>query len=65
MSSTYPTTPEAAAWALFKEIIEADPSLTSRTSNQSIASFMLDLFAECILAANGERKTPSGWETMQ
>ena len=55
MSGTYLETPEAAAFALFKEIIEADPSLTSRTSNQPDASYMLDLFSECLVAANGKR----------
>ena len=65
MNSTYPETPEAAAFALFKEIIEADPSLTSRTSNQPVASYMLDLFSECLVAANGKRSPQHERETLQ
>ena len=45
MTSAYPETLEAAAFAPFKEILEADPSLTSRASNQLVASYMLDTVA--------------------
>jgi hypothetical protein len=58
-------TPEAAAFALFKEILEADPTLTSRTSNQPIAAYMLDLYAECLVATNGDRKPQHEREMLQ
>jgi hypothetical protein len=65
MSGTYPETPEAVAFALFNQILEADPSLTSRTSNQPVASYMLDLFAECLVAAEGKRQSQHERETLQ
>jgi hypothetical protein len=55
--TTYPNSPEGVALALFNQILDADSSLTSRASNQPVAAYMLDLFAECVAAAHGERKT--------
>jgi hypothetical protein len=55
--TTYPDSLEGVAFALFNQILESDPSLTSRASNQPVAEYMLDLFAECVAAAHGERKT--------
>ena len=50
-----PETPEATALALLYLILEQDRSLTSRTSNQPVAAYLLDLYAECLTAANGDR----------
>jgi hypothetical protein len=65
MNRTYPETPEAVAFALFNQILEVDPSLTSRTSNQPVASYMLDLFAGCLVAAEGKRQPQHQRETLQ
>jgi hypothetical protein len=51
-----PNTPEAVAFALFKRITKADPSLVTGSASQPIAAAMLDLFAECLKAAEGERE---------
>jgi hypothetical protein len=50
-----PETPEATALALLYLILEQDRSLTSRTSNQPVAAYLLDLYAECLQAAIGDR----------
>ena len=56
----YPETAEGAALALLYLIIEQDRSLTSRMSNQPVAAYLLDLYAECLRAANGDRGDPRG-----
>jgi hypothetical protein len=50
-----PETPEAVGLALLYLILEQDRSLTSRTSNQPVAAYLLDLYAECLQAAIGDR----------
>ena len=37
----FPETPEAVAFALFNQVLEADPSLTSRASDQPVATYMI------------------------
>jgi hypothetical protein len=56
----YPETPEATALALLYLIVDQDRSLTSRTSNLPVAAYLLDLYAECLRAASGDRKDPRG-----
>ena len=53
--SNFPETPEAAAYALLRMIIEQDKSLTSRMGNQPVAAYLLNLYGQCLAAANGDR----------
>jgi hypothetical protein len=50
-----PETTEAVAYELLRLILLQDRSLTSRATNQPVAAYILDLFAECLSAANGNR----------
>jgi hypothetical protein len=55
--------PESVAWKLFEKILEQDDQVKS---NLPAAARMLDLFAECLRAANGDRMPidgipPTGW----
>lgn len=52
-SGAFPECPEGVALALLYMIVEQDRSLTSRTSNQPVASFILDLYKQCLDATTG------------
>jgi hypothetical protein len=58
----HPDSPEACALILLEEILEKDDQTKS---NLPPAARMLDLFAECLIAVNGDRLIPkemgSGW----
>lgn len=56
LAGKVPETPEGAALVLLHLIIEADRSLTSRTANQPVAAYILDLYAQCLEAASGDRR---------
>jgi hypothetical protein len=47
-----PDTPEGAAWELFKEILRAEEE-AGHGSNETPRTRMLNLYAECLKAANG------------
>jgi hypothetical protein len=51
----FPETPEGVGLALLYLIVEQDRSLTSRTANQPVAAYLLDLYGECLAAARGDR----------
>jgi hypothetical protein len=51
----FPETAEGAALALLYLILDQDRSLTSRSGNQPVAAYLLDLYAECLSAASGDR----------
>jgi hypothetical protein len=54
-SGGFPELPEGVALALLYLIVEQDRSLTSRTNNQPVAAYLLDLYSECLAAAKGDR----------
>jgi hypothetical protein len=45
--------PEGVAWKLFKKILEQEDDQAK--SNEPVAAKMLDLYAECLGAVNGDR----------
>jgi hypothetical protein len=47
-----PETPEGAAWELFKEILRAENE-AGHGSNETPRTRLLNLYAECLKAANG------------
>ena len=54
-AGAFPETPEGTALALLYLILDQDRSLTSRSGNQPVAAYLLDLYAECLSAARGDR----------
>ena len=51
-----PETPEAAAWELFMEIRRLEEKdEPARGSNEPLRARLLDLYAECLTAARGDR----------
>jgi hypothetical protein len=56
----FPCTNEGIGLALLYLIVEQDRSLTSRTADQPVAAYLLDLYGECLRAANGERDKDRG-----
>ena len=56
----FPDSPEAVALALMDRILEHDESARSRRHNQTTADAMLELFSQCLEAANGKRASSAG-----
>jgi hypothetical protein len=52
----HPETPEATALALLQLILDTEEK-TGRKRNEPTRHQILDLYAECLAAANGDRNT--------
>lgn len=64
-AGAFPETPESCALALLYLIVEQDRSLTSRTSNQPVATYLLDLYGRCLDATTDRWRGSNGRETLQ
>jgi hypothetical protein len=56
----FPESPEGVGLALLYLIVEQDRALTSRTADQPVAAYLLDLYGECLRAATGGRNPERG-----